>query len=74
MAYSRAGLDRIESKLSNAPRIKSISHFLVNISSIEIMPISEIIPDLRANSVEIMFTTSFLEKDMLTGKQDTDII
>ena len=38
-SYRRA-LDRIESKLTNAPRIKSMAHFLANISPIEITSIS----------------------------------
>ena len=35
---NRGALDRIGSELSNALRFKSISHFLANISSIEIIP------------------------------------
>ena len=38
---NRCVLDRIESNLSNAPRFKSISHFLVNIFLIEIMTDAE---------------------------------
>ena len=42
-------LDRIESQLSNAPRTKSISHFLASISSFEIMHFSEILTFLCKN-------------------------
>ncbi len=44
-------LDRIESQLSNAPRIKSISHFLASISSFEIMHFSEITHFSRKKAV-----------------------
>ena len=36
-SVNQCALDRIESELSNAPQFKFISHFLANVSSIEIV-------------------------------------
>ena len=74
----RCGLDRIESELSNALRFKSISYFLANISSFEVMTILWKIQNMHWKNLFFCiwydFKRNHIRKEMRYGLQSKCIV